>query len=117
MTARPDHPVQRVRAYYRALDGGDYDLLEDILAADVVHDRPDMTLEGRDRLVAFMRDERPVTDTEHPIDAIYRQNDGDALAAQGRLVGPNGSILTGFVDVFTFEGDSVGRIETYVTDR
>lgn len=116
MTDRPDQPVQRVRAYFRALDDGDYALLEDLLAADVVQDRPDMTLEGRDRFVAFMRNERPVTDTSHPIDAIYRQNDGAALAAQGRLVGPDGSVLTGFVDVFTFDGKNIQRIDTYVTD-
>lgn len=116
MTERPDQQVQRVSAYYRAIDDDDYDRLEEILAPDVVQERPDMTLSGRDRFVAFMRDERPVTETRHPIDATYRQDDGDAVAAQGSLVGPDGSVLTGFVDVFTFEGNSIRRIETYVTD-
>lgn len=116
MTSDPDLPVERVRDYYRALDEGEYDRLADVLAADVVQERPDMTLDGREQFVAFMREERPVRDTTHPIEAIYRQADGEAIAAQGRLVGPEDGLITRFVDVFTFEGDSIQRIETYVTD-
>jgi ketosteroid isomerase-like protein len=107
-------PRERVRAYYRALDEGEYDLLASLLHPEFVHDRPDMTLDGRDRFVAFMRDERPMTDTTHPLAAVYEQTDGTQLAARGRLVAADGTELTRFVDVFTLEGERFARLETFV---
>lgn len=113
----PD-PGGRARAYYRALDEDDYDLLRSILDQSFVHERPDMTLSGRDRFVRFMREERPVTDTAHAVDEMYRRDadDGtdDGVAVRGRLLGPDGAELTGFVDVFSFEGASIDRVRTYV---
>ena len=124
----PEDPVERARAYYRALDGGDYDLLAALLAEEFVHERPDMTLEGRDRFVRFMREERPRTDTSHPVDGVYRLAGGERgsqageghaaadteVAVRGRLVGADGTELTGFVDVFSFEDGLVRRLRTYV---
>ena len=121
---RPDGPVGRARAYYRALDGGDYDLLAALLAPGFVHERPDMTLEGRDRFVRFMREERPSTDTTHPVDGVYRRDSGgvtgsgeaDAgpeVAVRGRLLTADGTELTGFVDVFSFEDERMVRLRTY----
>ena len=107
-------PRERVRAYYRALDEDEYDLLASLLHPEFVHDRPDMTLDGRDRFVAFMRDERPMTDTTHPLAAVYEQTDGTELAARGRLVAADGRELTRFVDVFHFEDDAIVRLETFV---
>ncbi|WP_435062069.1 nuclear transport factor 2 family protein [Halobaculum sp. EA56] len=112
------------RAYYRAIDDGDYDALADLLAPEFVHDRPDRTLSGRERFVRFMREGRPRTDTEHAVDAVYVASgegadpdgdaardgadpDGDALpgvAVRGRLIGDDGEELFGFVDVFAFAG-------------
>jgi ketosteroid isomerase-like protein len=112
--AAPTEPKACVRAYYRALDGGEYDLLAALLRPEFVHDRPDMTLEGRDRFVTFMRDERPLTDTSHPLDAIYARTDSTELATRGRLVAPDGRKLTTFVDIFFFEGHDIARIETFV---
>ena len=120
----PDGPVGRARAYYRALDGGDYDLLAALLAPGFVHERPDMTLEGRDRFVRFMREERPSTDTTHPVDGVYRRDSGgvtgsgeaDAgpeVAVRGRLLTADGTELTGFVDVFSFEDGRMVRLRTY----
>jgi ketosteroid isomerase-like protein len=118
--------VQRARAYYDAIDGDDYDQLASLLAPSFVHDRPDRTIEGRGRFVQFMREERPQTDTTHPVDALYcRQEDsavepvdGDNMetaevAARGRLLDADGERIVGFVDVFTFAGDDIERIETY----
>ncbi|MEF8936739.1 nuclear transport factor 2 family protein [Halobacteriaceae archaeon SHR40] len=101
------------RAYYDALDSHDYDRLESLLAPDFVHDRPEMTLDGRERFVQFMREERPETETSHPIDRIYRTGEADELAIRGRLVEKDGRTLTGFVDVFSFGSDGIVRIETY----
>lgn len=106
-------PDETARAYYRALDGGEYGLLTDLLAPGFVHERPDMTLDGREQFVEFMREQRPTTDTSHPIDGVYLQDDGDEVVVRGRLLGPDGEQITRFVDVFSFEGNRVGRVTTF----
>jgi len=103
------------RAYYDALDGHDYETLTDLLTPGFVHDRPDQRIEGRDRFVTFMREERPQRDTSHPVDAVYRageSTEGD-LAVRGRLLDDSGEPIVGFVDVFSFEGEDVSAIRTY----
>jgi len=106
-------PAATARAYYRALDEDDYDLLAAVLTAEFTHDRPDMTLTGRDRFVRFMREERPQQDTSHPIDAVYEQRDGHELVVRGRLLAPEGNLITRFVDVFSFDGDRIANIRTF----
>lgn len=110
--------TEAARAYYRALDDHDYDLLADLLAPDFRHERPDLTLDGRDRFVRFMREERPQTDTSHPVDGVFEReaNTGEqtgGVAVQGRLLAADGSLITSFVDVFFFDGATIRRIETY----
>jgi ketosteroid isomerase-like protein len=102
------------REYYRALDEDDYEALAELLAPEFVHYRPDRTIEGRDRFVTFMRDERPMKATSHPLDAIYEEGgrDGD-VAVRGRLLDPDGEPVVSFVDVFAFEGERVETIHTY----
>ncbi|MDZ7700926.1 MAG: nuclear transport factor 2 family protein [Halobacteriales archaeon] len=63
-------PEALVRGHYRDLDAGDYEGLAARLAEEFRHVRGDMTLEGRDRFVRFMREERPETDTTHAVDAV-----------------------------------------------
>jgi ketosteroid isomerase-like protein len=99
------------RTYYRSLDEHDYERLRSILTEGFVHDRPDRTIEGRDRFVRFMRDERPQNDTTHPIDVVY--DGGDDLAVEGRLLAGDGSRITSFVDVFSFEGSRISSVRTY----
>jgi ketosteroid isomerase-like protein len=106
-------PQAAARAYYHALDEDEYDLLAELLAPEFVHDRPDTTLESRERFVRFMREERPMTDTTHPIDGVYTQDDGSEVIVRGRLLDPEGRVLARFADVFFFEGVAIGRIETY----
>jgi ketosteroid isomerase-like protein len=119
-----EDPAALARAYYRALDGHDYDLLTELLAPSFVHERPDRTLDGRERFVRFMRDERPQTETSHPIDGIYRPapaSDGGELAGEattgvvvrGRLLAADGSQITGFVDVFSVADGQLHRLETF----
>jgi len=123
-----DHAAT-VRDYYRALDEDDYDLLAAVLAPEFVHERPDRTIEGRERFVQFMREERPMTDTSHPLDAVYERTDEDGgegsdgrgngdggtveIAARGRLLRADGDRLVSFLDVFTFAGEGIGKLRTY----
>lgn len=100
-----------VRSYYEALDNHEYERLASILAAGFVHVRPDRTLDGRDRFIEFMRDERPTVETTHPLEAIFRTD--QQMAVQGRLLDASGDEITGFVDVFSFDMDGIARIETY----
>ena len=100
-----------VRSYYRTIDGKRYDELGELLAPEFVHERPDRTFEGRETFVAFMRDDRPRTKTSHELDRLY--DDGDEIAARGRLLDEDGERLFGFVDVHTVEDGKIARIETY----
>nr|WP_149783432.1 nuclear transport factor 2 family protein [Halorubrum aquaticum] len=106
------------------MDAGDYGRLADLLDPAFVHERPDRTLEGRERFVAFMRDERPMTDTEHVVDAVYESDPGagddppepagsTGVAVQGRLLDADGDELFAFVDVFTVEEGRLTELRTY----
>lgn len=106
MTAR----AETARAYYRAIDDDEYDRLRDVLASTFVQERPDLTLEGPDRFVRFMREERPKTDTTHAVDAMYEN--GSEVAVRGRLLSGE-EYLFGFVDVFAFEGGEIALLRTY----
>lgn len=99
------------RAYYDALDDQTYDRLADLLAPDFAQSRPDRAFEGRDRFLEFMREERPQTDTSHPVDAVFERSDG--VAVEGRLIGSDGNLIAAFVDVFAFDGDRIAEIRTY----
>ena len=128
--------VALAREYYRVIDDADYDALADLLAPAFAHDRPDRTIEGGDRFVRFMRDERPATDTRHELDAVYVRDGGgeeetsDArgedgageddggtgateVAVRGRLRRADGSEWFGFVDVFTVEDGRLVHLRTY----
>ena len=103
-------PEALAREYYRAIDEADYDALESILAQEFVQERGDMSLEGRDDFVAFMRDDRPETDTEHAIEEIYRGPNG--IAVRGRLLRPGGEEWFEFVDVFDVD-EKLTRLRTF----
>ena len=100
-----------VRAYYDAIDAGEYDRLVDLLRPEFTHYRPDRTIEGRNRFLRFMREERPRTDTDHVVVAVFPE--GVGVAVQGRLIGGDGELLFGYVDVFTFEDGAIAALETY----
>ncbi|NHN60329.1 MULTISPECIES: nuclear transport factor 2 family protein [Halorussus] len=127
------------RAYYEAIDAGDYDRFADLLAPDVVHERPDRTIEGRETLVRFMRDDRPNKNTAHDVEAVYRGDrsaagdadgsanagsagdtdgvsDADEVAVRGRLRDAEGSPMFAFVDVFDVENGS-GRTDGGESDE
>ena len=118
-----DGDEQAVRSYYAALDGGDYAALREILAADFVQRRPDRSFEGREAFVAFVREERPLTDTSHAIDAVYasppaEEADGKSprsseFAVRGRLLDADGGERFGFVDVHRLSGGRIAELRTY----
>jgi ketosteroid isomerase-like protein len=103
--------IETARAYYEALDAGDYDRFADLLASGVVHERPDRTIEGRDALVGFMRDDRPQKGTSHEVRDVYESSDG--AAAEGRLRDADGNLLFEFADAFEFEDGRIVRVRTY----
>lgn len=100
-----------VRRYYEALDAGDYDGLESLLAPSFVQYRPDRTFEGREAFVDFMREERPLSDTRHDLDAVFGTE--DRVAATGRVLDATGDTVVSFADVFEIDGDRIVRLETY----
>jgi ketosteroid isomerase-like protein len=99
--------------YYEALDEHAYDRLETLLDPEFVHERPDRTLDGRERFVAFMRDERPQTETTHELDAVLE--DGDTVAVEGRLLEASGDLLFMFADFHEIDSgtDRIQRLRTY----
>ncbi|QGX95420.1 nuclear transport factor 2 family protein [Haloplanus rallus] len=100
-----------VRAFYAAIDAGEYDRLRGLLAPEFVHHRPDRTLDGRERFVRFMREERPRTDTEHVLDSMCVGH-GETFA-RGRLRAEGDGDLFGFVDVHRIDGDRIASLSTY----
>jgi ketosteroid isomerase-like protein len=118
------------RAYYRTIDGGDYESLRDLLADGFVQHRPDRTLDGADAFVRFMREERPETDTTHVVERVYRTEeattataaaddplataDADAyVAVEGRLERASGETWFRFVDTFAVADGRLTGLVTY----
>lgn len=108
--------TELVEQYYDAIDDADGEALTAILAPEFHHDRPDRTLEGRDRFVEFMLDERPRTDTVHAIDTVFLPDDGaheGDIAVHGRLFDDDGTELFAFVDLFTVDGGEISHLRTF----
>lgn len=100
-----------VDEYYRAIDTGSYRSLHDLLTWEFVQVRPDRTLEGRERFVSFMREERPDPDTTHEVEAVF--TNGDGVAVEGRLLRASGEEWFRFVDVFDLEDGRLASLRTY----
>jgi ketosteroid isomerase-like protein len=100
------------QTYYDAIDDGDYEALRDVLVPAFTHVRPDMTLDGREAFVSFMREDRPKTDTRHVVDAVSDGRSG--VAARGRVLdATDGGELVAFVDVFDVGEERIEGLETY----
>jgi len=107
-------PEATVCAYYAALDESAYDDFDDLLVPGFVQRRPDLTFEGREAFVAFVRDDRPVTDTAHALDTVFVAEGEDEVAVRGRLLDADGEALFSFVDVHQLAGDGrIERLETF----
>jgi ketosteroid isomerase-like protein len=101
-----------VLEYYDAIDAGEYDRLAALLDPEFVQRRPDRTLDGRERFVRFMREERPRTDTEHVLTEVCVSTDGTVFA-EGRLLTTDGDDLFGFVDVHRVSDEGIESLTTY----
>ncbi|WP_266078897.1 nuclear transport factor 2 family protein [Haladaptatus caseinilyticus] len=99
-----------VRGYYDAIDAHDYETFEGLLAPDVVHDRPDRTIDGRETLVTFMRDDRPNKRTTHEISSV--SGNGTTTVVEGRLLDSDGEELFTFEDEFTLVDGRITNIRT-----
>lgn len=108
--------AETARAYYEAIDAGDYEAFADLLAPEVVHERPDRTIEGRETLVGFMREDRPNRDTSHEVLRIFagEKEDGE-VAVEGRLLDSSGDEMFEFVDAFSLKDGRIAEIRTYTS--
>ena len=108
--------AQLVERYYDAIDDADGEALTAMLDPEFRHDRPDRVLEGRDRFVEFMLEDRPRTETVHADDTVFlptdEAHDGD-VAVHGRLFDDDGSELFAFVDLFTVEAGVITHLRTF----
>ncbi|WP_410766459.1 nuclear transport factor 2 family protein [Haloferax sp. DFSO60] len=99
------------RRYYDAIDDKRYDDLRDVLAPEFVQYRGDMTLDGRDEFVSFMRDDRPNKETSHVLDEIEAESD-DKVVVEGRLLDSTGETMFGFLDRFQVRGGRLTELKT-----
>lgn len=100
-----------VRDYYAAIDQDRYETLASLLAPEFVHERPDRTLTGRERFVEFMQFERPQTDTTHAVDRLIV--DSNTVAAEGRLLQADETLMFRFVDVHETADGQILNLRTY----
>jgi ketosteroid isomerase-like protein len=107
-------PADVVRSYYATVDEHDYDALYELLGPDFVHDRPDRTIKGRDRFVAFMRDERPNTETTHELAEVYANGVRTEFVVRGELLDADGEPLFAFADVHAVDGGLIESVLTFV---
>ncbi|PSP15245.1 ketosteroid isomerase [Halobacteriales archaeon QH_10_67_13] len=110
-------PEATAREYYETVDAGDYERLVELFAEDVRYDRPGQgVLEGRDRLLTFYREERPLENGSHEVHDVLV--DGDRVAVRGRFTGEldGDRVAFGFADFHEFEDGLIARRYTF-TDR
>ncbi|MDR5656315.1 nuclear transport factor 2 family protein [Halodesulfurarchaeum sp. HSR-GB] len=108
--AEPQDGPALAREYYRAIDAGEYDALQAVLAPSFSHERGDRTFTGREEFLTFMAEKRPETDTTHEIERVYTGPGG--VAVQGRLLHGDGTLFFRFVDVFQVV-DRLTHLVTY----
>ncbi|WP_224447356.1 nuclear transport factor 2 family protein [Haloprofundus salilacus] len=110
-------PESVVREYYDLVDAGQYDDLVALFNEDVRYERPGQdAIEGRDALLTFYEDGRPLENGSHDVHDVVV--DGDTVAVRGTFAGEqNGDAVEfGFADFHVFEGDEIARRYTF-TDR
>ncbi len=110
--------AQVVERYYEAIDENDDEALTSVLAPEFRHDRPDRTLEGRDRFIRFMLEERPTTDTVHAADTVFlpeeqADHEAEEVAVHGRLFNKDGTEQFAFVDLFTVGDGGITHLRTF----
>lgn len=113
-----DRLREAVRSYYDRVDAGDYEGLLALFADDVTYDRPGQhTIEGIDALERFYRQERPLSDGDHDLQAVVVE--GDTAAVRGRFTGQQAGdrVAFGFADFHTVDDAGLIAHRVTYTDR
>lgn len=104
-----------VRGMFAAIDAADWEALERCFHPDVVYERPGLEpLVGRDRLLRYYREERPIVRGRHDLEHVVVQ-DG-AGASWGRLeavLADGTEAAEGFADVYEFADGLIRRRRTH----
>ena len=101
------------RQYYTAIDEHGYEMLRDILDPEFVQHRGDMTLDGREEFVSFMRDDRPQKDTTHVIDRYIQSKSDDEIVVRGHLEDSAGDEMFVFLDRFRTRDGKIAELKTF----
>lgn len=110
-------PESVVREYYDLVDADRYDDLVALFSEDVRYERPGQNaIEGRDALLAFYEEGRPLEDGSHEVHDVVV--DGDTAAVRGSFSGlqSGDAVEFGFADFHEFENGEIARRYTF-TDR
>ena len=102
-------PEESIRSYYEYVDAEAYGKLFELFAEDIVYERPGHpNLNGMVEFREFYRDDRPIGESNHTVDDVYR--DGNTVVVRGRFDGTldGGSVSFGFADLHEF--DEEGKI-------
>lgn len=106
-----------VREYYDLVDAGDYEALVGLFAEDVRYERPGQdTITGRDQLLTFYREERPLENGAHEVHDVVATD--DRATVRGRFTGEldGETVAFGFADFHEFADGQIVRRYTF-TDR
>jgi hypothetical protein len=116
------------RRYYDLVDADEYETLVSLFSEDVVYERPGQpVIEGRQALLAFYEEWRPLSDGEHELHGVVvdgeerraagnrtQSDDGTTVAVRGTFHGE--PVEIGFADFHEFEDGVIRRRYTF-TDR
>ena len=114
----PDPLKLVTRMLYRAIDESDWSVLESLMHPACEHEESGfLPFRGRDAVVNFYRNVRPIARGEHIIEFVAQ--DGDRMFCCGRFVGKRRdgievSLL--FADVIQFENRKIRRHRIYHCD-
>lgn len=100
-----------VEEYYRVLDEDEYGRLQELLTEDFVHQRPDMTIDGRDEFLNFMANGRPEKTTTHEVNKLHSTN--ATVVVEGTLYKSSGEKWFSFADVHEIVDSQINMIRTY----
>lgn len=95
-----------IRRYYDHIDAGDLEAVFELFADDVTYHRPGSELlDGIAEFRQFYREDRPLSDGTHTVDAIVA--DDNTVAVRGRFEGVQDGerVSFGFADVHRFDDD------------
>jgi ketosteroid isomerase-like protein len=112
VTVHPD-ATYLARLYYTAIDDHGYDVLRDILDPNFVQQRGDVTLDGREEFVSFMRDDRPNKDTRHVVDRYIQSKSDDEIVVRGHLEDSDGDEMFVFLDRFRARDGKIAELKTF----